>query len=248
MQSGDSTRRRAIASVVRVDSRTRYARHEKVSRQPALPSRRSSVRRPCIGPSHHSRDRKSYRICRSSGLAHTLRPTRKSISAACPSVSTFVRSAAMYRAQPSLSRSEELSHLSFEWTRAHVTPDTKKYLGSLPFRLDVRPFGGHVSGPAITLEIGRAIASVVRVDSRTRYARHEKVSRQPALPSRRSSVRRPCIGPSHHSRDRKSYRICRSSGLAHTLRPTRKSISAACPSVSTFVRSAAMYRAQPSLS
>ncbi len=49
---------------------------------------------------------------------------------------------------------EELSHLSFEWTRSHVTPETKKYLGSLPFRLDVRPFGGHVSGPTITLVHG----------------------------------------------------------------------------------------------
>jgi predicted phosphodiesterase len=36
---------------------------------------------------------------------------------------------------------EELSHLSYEWTRAHVTPETKKYLGSLPFRLDIRPLG-----------------------------------------------------------------------------------------------------------
>jgi hypothetical protein len=45
---------------------------------------------------------------------------------------------------------EELSHMSFEWTLAHVTPETRKYLGTLPFRLDIRPFGGPVSGPTIT--------------------------------------------------------------------------------------------------
>src|SRR5258708_6000671 len=27
-------------------------------------------------------------------------------------------------------REEELSHLSYEWTRAHVTPETKQYLAS----------------------------------------------------------------------------------------------------------------------
>ena len=43
-------------------------------------------------------------------------------------------------------RQEELSHVSYEWTRAHVTEETKRYLGGLPFRLDVRTNGGHVSG------------------------------------------------------------------------------------------------------
>jgi predicted phosphodiesterase len=58
---------------------------------------------------------------------------------------------------------EELSHLSFEWTRAHVTPETKKYLGSLPFRVDIRPFGGHVSGPTITLVHGNQNLNTVYV-------------------------------------------------------------------------------------
>lgn len=48
-------------------------------------------------------------------------------------------------------RDEELAHVSFEWTRQNVSPDTKKRLGSLPFRLDLRPLGGHVAGPTITL-------------------------------------------------------------------------------------------------
>ena len=41
---------------------------------------------------------------------------------------------------------ERLSHLSYEWTRAHVTPETKRMLGALPFRIDVLPEGGHISG------------------------------------------------------------------------------------------------------
>lgn len=60
-------------------------------------------------------------------------------------------------------RDEELSHISFEWTHSHVTPETKKYLASLPFRLDIRPFGGHVSGPTITLVHGNQTLNTVYV-------------------------------------------------------------------------------------
>jgi predicted phosphodiesterase len=60
-------------------------------------------------------------------------------------------------------RDEELSHLSFEWTRSHVTPETKEYLGSLPFRVDIRPLGGHVSGPTITLVHGNQTLNTVYV-------------------------------------------------------------------------------------
>jgi putative phosphoesterase len=58
---------------------------------------------------------------------------------------------------------EELSHLSYEWTRSHVTQETKSYLGSLPFRIDIRPFGGHVSGPTITLIHGNQMLNTVYV-------------------------------------------------------------------------------------
>ena len=58
---------------------------------------------------------------------------------------------------------EELSHLSFEWTRSHVTQETKKYLGSLPFRVDIRPLGGHLSGPTITLVHGNQTLNTVYV-------------------------------------------------------------------------------------
>jgi predicted phosphodiesterase len=51
-------------------------------------------------------------------------------------------------------RAEELSHLSYEWTREHVSAETKRFLGELPFRLDLRPRGGHTSRPQITLVHG----------------------------------------------------------------------------------------------
>src|SRR5215211_1724088 len=51
-------------------------------------------------------------------------------------------------------RGEELSHLSYEWTRAHVSPETKRFLGALPFRMDLRPRGGHKSRPTLTLVHG----------------------------------------------------------------------------------------------
>lgn len=44
---------------------------------------------------------------------------------------------------------EELSHLSYDWTRRNVSTETRQYLGGLPFRLDLRPFGGHTAGPKV---------------------------------------------------------------------------------------------------
>ena len=51
-------------------------------------------------------------------------------------------------------RGEELSHLSYEWTRAHVSPESKRALEELPFRLDLRPMGGHKSRPQLILVHG----------------------------------------------------------------------------------------------
>src|SRR5829696_6690124 len=48
-------------------------------------------------------------------------------------------------------RQEELAHVSYEWTRAHVSPATKAFLGGLPFRIDLKPLGGHAAGPTVTL-------------------------------------------------------------------------------------------------
>jgi predicted phosphodiesterase len=88
---------------------------------------------------------------------------------------------------------EELSHISFEWTRSHVTPETKKYLGSLPFRLDIRPFGGHVSGPTITLVHGNQTLNTVYVTEDRSDAFLEKMARD--LGSRPQDV--VCFGHTH---------------------------------------------------
>lgn len=51
-------------------------------------------------------------------------------------------------------RQEELSHLSFDWTKKHTSEETKRYLAALPFRIDVKPLGGHTAGPTIILVHG----------------------------------------------------------------------------------------------
>lgn len=58
-------------------------------------------------------------------------------------------------------RQEELSHESYEWTRANVSPETKRWLGSLPFRIDIRPLGGHTSGPRLILVHGNPVLNTV---------------------------------------------------------------------------------------
>jgi predicted phosphodiesterase len=51
-------------------------------------------------------------------------------------------------------RQEALSHLSYEWTRRHVSAETKRGLAALPFRIDLRPGGGHAPGPKVVLVHG----------------------------------------------------------------------------------------------
>jgi predicted phosphodiesterase len=58
-------------------------------------------------------------------------------------------------------KQEELSHVSYEWTRRHTDSSTKRYLGSLPFRMDLRPLGGHVSGPTVILVHGTPTLNTV---------------------------------------------------------------------------------------
>ncbi len=58
-------------------------------------------------------------------------------------------------------RQEELSHVSYAWTRAHVTPETKRRLGALPFRIDVRPGGGHGAGRTVILVHGTPTLNTV---------------------------------------------------------------------------------------
>lgn len=60
-------------------------------------------------------------------------------------------------------RQEELSHLSYAWTLAHTSRETKRFLGALPFRVDLRPFGGHTSGPTVTLLHGNEVLNTFYV-------------------------------------------------------------------------------------
>lgn len=56
---------------------------------------------------------------------------------------------------------EALSHISYEWTRAHVSVETKRFLGELPFRLDVRAGGGHEAGATLVLVHGTPTLNTV---------------------------------------------------------------------------------------
>lgn len=51
-------------------------------------------------------------------------------------------------------RQEELSHLSYEWTREHCSAEARRFLDRLPFRMDIRPKGGHQPGPTVILVHG----------------------------------------------------------------------------------------------
>lgn len=46
---------------------------------------------------------------------------------------------------------EALAHESFSWTLTAVTEDTRRALAALPFRLDLKPLGGHTGGPTVHL-------------------------------------------------------------------------------------------------
>ncbi|MEO7360400.1 MAG: metallophosphoesterase family protein [Gemmatimonadaceae bacterium] len=49
---------------------------------------------------------------------------------------------------------EALAHLSYEFTKRAITPETKRYLAMLPFSLDIKPKGGHINGPRLVLVHG----------------------------------------------------------------------------------------------
>ena len=58
-------------------------------------------------------------------------------------------------------RQAELSHLSYGWTLEHTTVASKRWLGGLPFRIDLRPLGGHASGPRLILVHGNPVLNTV---------------------------------------------------------------------------------------
>ncbi len=58
---------------------------------------------------------------------------------------------------------EALSHVSYQWTLAHASSACKASLGRLPFRIDMRPLGGHIAGPTLTLVHGNHALNTVYV-------------------------------------------------------------------------------------
>ena len=60
-------------------------------------------------------------------------------------------------------RQEELAHVSYEWTRRAVSPETRRALGGLPFRIDLQPLGGHAAGPTVTLVHATPVNNLVYV-------------------------------------------------------------------------------------
>jgi predicted phosphodiesterase len=58
---------------------------------------------------------------------------------------------------------EALAHESYEWTLAHTSDESRRFLGALPFRLDIRPHGGHVAGPTVRLLHGNQALNTVYV-------------------------------------------------------------------------------------
>jgi predicted phosphodiesterase len=60
-------------------------------------------------------------------------------------------------------RQEELSHISFGWTKRNTEASRKAWLAQLPFRVDLRPLGGHAAGPTLTLVHGNQVLNTVYV-------------------------------------------------------------------------------------
>ena len=58
-------------------------------------------------------------------------------------------------------RHRGLSAESYRWTAAHTSAANRRFLASLPFRLDIRPFGGHAGGPTLILVHGAATLNTV---------------------------------------------------------------------------------------
>lgn len=56
---------------------------------------------------------------------------------------------------------EAASHLSYDWTRRHLSAEMKRRLAVLPFRIDVSIRGGHAAGPRLILVHGNPMLNTV---------------------------------------------------------------------------------------
>ena len=71
---------------------------------------------------------------------------------------------------------EALAHESYAWTLARVSAETKARLRALPFRIDVRPGGGHRSGSTLRLIHGAPTLNTLYWDQ----SRHDDFARKMA--------------------------------------------------------------------
>ncbi len=90
-------------------------------------------------------------------------------------------------------RDEELAHISYEWTRANVSAESKQWLGGLPFRIELKPLGGHVAGPTITLVHATPTNNLVYVTEDRSDSFLSKMAQQAGLKSGDAM----CFGHTH---------------------------------------------------
>lgn len=90
-------------------------------------------------------------------------------------------------------RQEALAHESYAWTLAHCSPETTRHLAALPFRIDLRPAGGHAAGPTVRLVHGNHALNTVYVTEDRSDAFLEKLAE--GTGSRPGDV--VCVGHTH---------------------------------------------------
>ena len=78
-------------------------------------------------------------------------------------------------------RQEELAHVSYAWTLANTSATSKAWLGGLPLRIDLRPLGGHVPGPTVTLVHATPMNNLVYVTEDRPDAFLAKLAQQAGL-------------------------------------------------------------------
>ena len=78
-------------------------------------------------------------------------------------------------------RQEELARASYAWTQARVSRRTRGLLGGLPFRIDLKPLGGHAAGRTVTLVHATPTSNLVYVTEERADAFLAKMARQARL-------------------------------------------------------------------
>jgi predicted phosphodiesterase len=91
--------------------------------------------------------------------------------------STVAASAEHCGCRSESAQQEKLAAIGFDWTRANTSSESKRMLGALPFRLDIRPLGGHRAGPTVMLvHGGNALNTVYNFEERSDAALEKMAS------------------------------------------------------------------------